>query len=282
MERLANTTDLSYPASGHVLRYLRLAFDSSVPGRTEGLMPAMADLCDDGGGIRLGAIALLADFAAGITALDTVSPDWTVTHDMALHLVQPAPPKGELEATCEVMRAGKNSVTSETIVVSPVVGEVARVFITFTRLPRRGDTPMAAPITRINLAESSNVERPRAALDEAVGFRLEQGQRSYVEFDHSPFIVNSLGAIQGGVIALALERAASWAGQAALHRPCRTTDLHLHFLAMGKQGPFQARAEVLRADDGVVVSRIGLFDTGDHDRLLALGVGTADARTGRR
>ncbi|MCP3987539.1 MAG: PaaI family thioesterase [Actinomycetia bacterium] len=281
MERLLTTTKLGYPPSGHVLRYVRLAFDTTTPGHTEGLMPAFDDLCDAGGTIRLGAIALLTDFAAGSTAIRTVSPDWTVTHDMALHMVRPAPPEGELEAACEVTRAGKNSVTSETTIISPAVGEVARVFVTFTRIPRRDDTPVEPRLTRINLAEP-DVERPRVPLDEAVGFRLETGPSSdstgtsrYIEFDHTPFIVNSLGAIQGGVIALALERAASWAGEGSMGPGVRTTDLHLHYLALGKKGPFQARTEVFRADERAVVSRLALHDTGDDDRLLALGVGTA-------
>ncbi len=284
MERLPTTTELRYPASGHILRYARLAFDTTIPGHTEALMPAFDDLCDAGGTIRLGAIALLTDFAAGSTAIQTVSPDWTVTHDMALHMIRPAPPEGELEATCRVTRAGKNSVTSESTVVSPSVGEVARVFVTFTRLPRRGDTPKQAGMARINLAEP-DVARPRAPLEEAVGFRLETGLDSneaqptstsrYVEFDHTPFIVNSLGAIQGGVVALALERAASWAAEGSLGPEVRTTDLHLHYLALGRKGPFQARTEVFRVDNGAVVSRLSLHDTGDDDRLLALGVGTA-------
>ncbi|MEL7156030.1 MAG: PaaI family thioesterase [Actinomycetota bacterium] len=280
MKRPATTTPLPYPASGHVLRYARLAFDATTPGQTEGLMPALPDLCEEGGGIRLGAICLLADYAAGVTALASVQPDWPVTHDLAVHLVAPAPPEGELEATCEVVRAGRNSVISETSVRSPVAGEVARVFVTFTRLPRRPDTPTARPGGLTNLAEDRSIERPRVPLDEAVGFRLataadgDHGQ-SVVAFDHSPFIVNSLGAIQGGVVALALERSASWAGEQSLGRPCRTTDLHLHYLALGRTGPFEARAELLRVDDTVVTSRVGLVDTGDDDRLLALGVASA-------
>lgn len=249
-------------------------------------MPALPDLCDDGGGIRLGAICLLADYAAGITALASVTPDWPVTHDLAVHLMRPAPPEGELEATCEVVRAGRNNVISETSVVSPVVGEVARVFVTFTRLPRRDDTPTARPGGLTNLAEDLSIERPRVPLDDAVGFRRGVGPidvsgngpndgQAIVEFDHNPFIVNSLGAIQGGVIGLALERAASWAGERSLGVRCRTTDLHLHYLALGRSGPFQARAEVLRSDDAVVTSRIALVDTGDDDRLLAIGVGSA-------
>jgi acyl-coenzyme A thioesterase PaaI-like protein len=277
MERPAETTYFRYPAPGHVLRYVRLALDARGGDVVEGLMPALPDLADAGGGIRLGALTMLVDYVAGVTALRTVQPDWTVTHDLALHLVQPAPPVGELEAFCRVTRAGRNNVSSETSVVAPGVGEVARAFVTFTRLPRREDTPAVSQILHINLAEPLADERPRIPLDEAVGFRLGRGDEGpYAEFDHTDFVVNSVGAIQGGVVALALERAASWAGECALGVGCRATDLHLHYLALGKTGPFRARAEVLRVSEHSVVSRVALHDTGDGDRLLALGVATAE------
>ncbi len=277
MQRPAETSDLPYPGPGHILRYVRLAMDASDPDRTEAVMPALPDLCDPAGAVRLGPIALLADYAAGVTSHRAVRPDWPVTHDLALHLMRPAPAEGELEAVCTITRAGRNSVVSETAVTSPVIGDVARVIITFSRLPRRDDTPTEAvrsPV--VNLADDPSIERPRLPLDEAVGFRFTAGERPAVAFDHDPFIHNSLGAIQGGVIALALERAASWAAEPVFGARVRTTDLHLHYLALGRRGPFEARAETLRVGPGSVVSRVALVDTGDDDRLLALGVGTAE------
>jgi acyl-coenzyme A thioesterase PaaI-like protein len=279
MQRLAETTNFRYPGPGHVLRYARLAIDGSTEGLVEGLLPALDDLCDAGGAIRLGAMALLVDYAAGMVAIQTVKPDWTVTHDLAMHLSGLAPPVGELEASCRLVRAGKSNVLSETSICTPAGDEVARAYVTFTRMPRREGTPQASSQRRVNLAEAD--EMPRRPLDEAVGFRFsepstDRERHHWVEFDHIPFIHNSLGAIQGGVVALALERGASWAGEAELGRPCRTTDLHLHYLALGRAGPFQARAEVLRRQDTSVVSRVALVDTGADDRLLALGVATAE------
>lgn len=301
MKRPTTTTELRYPGPGHVLRYVRLAVERTGPDLVEGLMPALDDLCDgtsgDGGGdqrgVRLGALAMLIDYAAGSLAMEAIAPDWPVTHDLAVHLLQPAPPEGELASTSRMVRAGRNSVISETEVVSPVVGPVARAYVTFTRVLRRADTPTASSsLDVMNLAEPLERERPRVPLDQAVGFRLEVGDEAergdgahpgtgaHVEFDHSPFVVNSLGAIQGGVVALALERAVSWAAERCLGVRCRTTDLHLHYLSLGKDGPFQARAEVLRVEDagdgdGGVVARVALHDTGNDDKLLALGVGTA-------
>ena len=280
MQRPAESTYFRYPGPGHILRYLRLACDGRQHGVVEGLMPALADLADRDGAIRLGSIGLLVDYAAGMLALQTVQPDWTVTHDLSLHLTGLAPAEGELESTTRVVRAGKTSVISETSVVTPKGIEVARGQVTFTRVARREGTPGASSKLLVNLAEPEADEAPRRPLDEAVGFRfspvppVRPGHHS-VEFDHIPFVHNSLGAIQGGVVALSIERAASWAAEAELGAPCRTTDLRLHYLALGKKGPFQAQAEVLRRDATTVVSRIALVDSGDGDRILALGAGTA-------
>ena len=286
MERPAETTNFRYPGRGHILRYARLAIDGSTDGLVEGLLPALDDLCDAGGAVRLGAMALLVDYAAGMLAMQTVAPDWTVTHDLAMHLTGVAPPEGELEADCRVLRAGKSAVISETEVRTPGGLEVARAYVTFNRVSRREGTPGVSDTKRVNLAEADEV--PRRPLDEAIGFRFSEppsgpaekhghGDRHWVEFDHIPFIHNSLGAIQGGVVALSLERGGSWAAEAELGRPCRTTDLHLHYLALGRSGPFRARAEVLRVEPkGTVVSRVELVDTGAEDRLLALGGGHAE------
>lgn len=277
MDRPADSTDLSYPKSGQVLRWMRLAVDSSGDdGIGRGLMPALDDYADSAGALRLGALSILADYVAGFSSLHTVRPDWPVTHDMAIHMTRPCPPAGELEAECRLVRAGRNNVVSETSIVSPTVGEVARAFVTFTRLPRRNDTPAAPPITRVNLTEALEVEAPRARIEDACGFRFEPGgDRPYVEFDHSPFVENSVGAIQGGVVSLALERAAAWAAELALGRPCSSRDLHIHYLALGRNGPFHARAEVLRVAEDSITSRVSLHDTGNDDRLLALGVASA-------
>lgn len=280
MQRPKETSRLKYPPQGHVLRYARLAVDAANVGQVEGLMPAFDDMCDAGRSIRLGGMALLVDYVAGVMALQTVQPDWTVTHDMAIHLKQPVPAEGELEATCRLVRAGKNNVISETSIVSPTSGEAARAFVTFTRLPRRDGMLQSKSGAISNLADPIDEERPRVPLDEAVGFRLSEpavSDHPSVAFDHEPFVHNSVKAIQGGVVALSLERAASHAAETELGCACRTVDLHLHYLALGKTGPFHARAEVLRRSEASVTSRVALHDTGNDDRLLALGVATADA-----
>ena len=198
----------------------RLAVDGTTEGLIEGLLPALDDLCDDGGAIRLGAMSLLVDYAAGMLAMQTVAPDWTVTHDLALHLTGLAPPEGELEANCHLARAGRTAVISETDIRTPTGLRVARAYVTFNRVSRREGAPGPSHQKIVNLAEADEV--PRRPLDEAIGFRFSQhlgtGSENtdahWVEFDHIPFVYNSLGAIQGGVVALALERCGSWAAQA--------------------------------------------------------------------
>src|SRR5687767_2576776 len=118
MERPAETTQFRYPGPGHILRYLRLAIDGTRDDLVEGLLPALPDLCDPGGAVRLGPAAVLVDYAAGMLALRTVQPDWTVTHDMAVHLTGLAPAEGELELQCRPVRVGRNNVVSESSVLT--------------------------------------------------------------------------------------------------------------------------------------------------------------------
>ena len=189
MQRPGESTYFRYPGSGHILRYLRLACDGSQNGVVEGLMPALADLTDGSGVIRLGALGLLIDYAAGMLALQTVQPDWTVTHDLSLHLTGLAPPEGELESTTRVVRAGKTSVISETWVHTPGGVEVARGQVTFTRVARREGTPGASSKLLVNLAEPEANEAPRRPLDEAVGFRFspapsDKAGHHFIEFQH--------------------------------------------------------------------------------------------------
>ena len=99
MKRPADSASMGYPKPGQVLRWMRLAVDNSGDdGIGRGLMPALVDYTDSAGALRLGAISILADYVAGFSSLRTVSPDWPVTHDMAIHITQPCPPEGELEA----------------------------------------------------------------------------------------------------------------------------------------------------------------------------------------
>jgi uncharacterized protein (TIGR00369 family) len=95
------------------------------------------------------------------------------------------------------------------------------------------------------------------------------------------YLVNSFGAVQGGVIALLGDVAGSealGAAQGPGGQPALVTDLQVAYLALGRVGPMVSRARVL--DDGSDGSRgsavIELFDQGADERLTTvINVGTA-------
>lgn len=262
-----------YPGPGHVLRHLRLTVDASDDDHSVGTMPNLDDMADAGGALRLGPLAMLTDFTAGLLSARAVRPDWTVTYDLELHLLGETTPGGLVTTHSSVVRSGRNNVISESMVTGDDGSDIARAAITFTRLQRRDDTPRSDNLQwQLDLAEEQ--EAPRVPLDDFLGF-VPDIPAGTVTFGHHAVLHNSLGAIQGGVIAMAVERAGSVRAERELGRPARTVHIHLYYLALGRTGPFQARTRLLRSDAGGVVSRVELVDTGDGDRVLALGTATA-------
>ena len=119
--------------------------------------------------------------------------------------------------------------------------------MTFAVLPRRADT-LAFP------APTDEVVRTRFGGDGS-GFRvpiLDAVGATVVgpgvaRLAWSPYVRNSMGAVQGGVVALL----GGLAGRSAFdHAPVR--DLHVAYLAQAREGPVVARAEVLARDAATV------------------------------
>lgn len=92
-----------------------------------------------------------------------------------------------------------------------------------------------------------------------------------LEMDVTPQVVNSSGALQGGLLATLCDVAA---GMALLQGPdpyqrSATTELHLSFLEGIRRGPALATAQVLRRGRRSAVVRVDVRDRGVGDRLAA-------------
>lgn len=257
-----------YPPPHHMLRDLRLATEPDASGLRTWL-PLVPEL-EGGGGPRLGVIATLADVAGGATALEAVSPDWIATSDLAVHRLE-APGGTCLEARPRVVRAGRSSVVLE-VEVRSGEARVALATMGFTRLRARGDAQQhqGRPDGRVEFAlPESGLQRP--FLDE-IGARSCDEAAGVVELAMSPYVVNSLGALQGGVAATLLDRAAELAGRAAFGAEAVVSDLAIHFIALGRVGPMRTRAHLLRRRESGALLRIELADTGAEGRLGALAI----------
>lgn len=251
---------LQYPPPGHILRKLGIALDPSNPGEVAMSMPVTEYVTGPDGSAALGAIATMADLAAGVIAVREVAPDWTATFELTIHHLAPAPVGTMLEGVCRTVRAGRHTVVSESN-ISAEGTPVAYSEITYIRFPRPPEGAGTTPPGKVNYRES---EPPLDThLTDLIGFRA--GEPGIATFDLSNPIRNSFGTIQGGMTAVALEHAA------LSTRPGRVaTFLHVYYLAAAKSGPYQARAVVHRDAYHAATCRVDLTDIG-HDRLVAQG-----------
>lgn len=95
-------------------------------------------------------------------------------------------------------------------------------------------------------------------------------ERLVVEMDNRPDLVNSRGALQGGLVATLIDVAAGRLASnvAGPDRDVTTADMNVHFLAPIVLGPARAEATVVRAGKRLIVMSVDVLDAG-RDRLAA-------------
>jgi uncharacterized protein (TIGR00369 family) len=268
----------TYPPPGHIIRHLRMDLELRSETELHATMPISDDIRDAGGALRTGALATFVDVAAGTFSHEMVRPDWLATSDMKLHLVRPAF-GSEVRGVTSTVRAGRRNMLSATV-ISDAEGEVARSWVTYTRLPRRDDNPTVEDGSRIGRRlhyvedPSLATERDRPMFDDYLGLRIAP-EGLTIELDHHPRIHNSFGSLQGGAAAALVERLAMVAAEHRFGTAARVTDLHVHYLGQTRTGPFRVDGEVLRADSESVTCEVCVLDAGNDGQLLDLGTATA-------
>ncbi len=85
-----------------------------------------------------------------------------------------------------------------------------------------------------------------------------------VELGNSPYVHNSRGRINGGVLGMVFQGAAEAAVPGHVG-----SDLHIHYLASARIGPIRTNTIVVREADGHVVCRVQALDAGADDLLVA-------------
>jgi acyl-coenzyme A thioesterase PaaI-like protein len=194
-----------------------------------------------------------------------VHPDWTATTHLSIQTSAGALAGSAVSLACQVLRAGRTSVFAGADLTAPDGTAIGSATIGFARLTRRDGNPTGAPEGGVHRLGDGEADGPRPPLIEFLGLRDAPG--GGVELVLTPWIANSTGTIQGGVVASILAQAAQ-----ASAGPGRVADLEVHYLAAGRTGPFRATGDVVRRSDGSSVVRVRLVDTGDSDKLLATGV----------
>lgn len=238
------------------------------------------ELRDDAGRVRLGALATLVDVVGAGVALKHIAPDWLATADLAVS-ARDAIPVGPVVAEANALRSGRTTTVIEVRLRDAGSGgsDVAIATMTFVRITRpeatRGLDPSAEPDAaaprRFSFAlPGSGLTRPYTA---ALGVRVRDAARGELELERSDYTVNSFGSLQGGIVASLAELAGETAARAATGRPVVSTDLSIHYLSQGPQGPYRTCAEVLRSSPTLV--RVEVLDVGIGERMAVAAVGAA-------
>ncbi len=107
------------------------------------------------------------------------------------------------------------------------------------------------------------------------GLRVLDEAAGVVEINMSDYVRNAFHGIHGGMYGLLADTAGQLAARAVARRPLITSDLSIHYLSMGKVGPFYTRTRVERATGDRVVTRVEILDKGKDELLMAVAINTA-------
>lgn len=238
-----------------------------------------------GGGVSIGVLATVVDVVGGSIAARVLHPDWMATADLVVDVVgQCAGPA--VEARGRVVRRGRTTLVIEAEVVAveedgrdvlvggEPVGPVAWASMTFAVLPAREPMVGVRALGAVPIRWSFEGDGLASPVAEALGLVLEDGPTGRVSLPVRPYLLNSFGAVQGGVVAVVAEVAAAAALGTTLGgdgADVDVTDLQIAYLAQGKAGPVVSSTRVLGPGPG---GRLGavveLHDAGADQRLLAV------------
>lgn len=276
---------IAFPPPHHIVRDLQVVIDRS-QGDWAIRLPIVPAIFDAAGRPRVGVAAVIADMIAGQTAIREVAPSWIATSNLALQ-VGDLPSDGTLVGHPKVLRKGATTIVIEVRLQHlESRRDVGISTLGFAILPRRNE--MQAELHRSRASGEDSVYAPAGAgfakpLYEAIGLRFdsavvgeparESGSRldsCWAEVDLDPYLQNTLGALQGGVVAILVEAAAERRATSGLGGPVRVRGVELQYLKLGRKGPIRARArELARTGSGMIV-RVEMVDRGDADALLTV------------
>ena len=129
----------------------------------------------------------------------------------------------------------------------------------------------------VSKAEKAETARSRQLAPghafEAIEWREVASEETQLtmEMDVTPRVVNSAGALQGGLLATLVDMVAGSLLMRIGGPEGRyvTSELHLNFLAPARRGPVHATASVLRRGRRSAVVRVEVYDRSEGDRHVA-------------
>jgi len=266
-----------YPPDDHLLRDLGLWMSWHAGPIVRGGIARSANVTNPSGSVVAGALSVLVDLVGGGAAFVASRPHGIATADMALHLTGRRA-HGPIEAEARILRAGRSTVVAQADVRS---GDelLARAGMTFMVMARPDDSagprpfgPDDEPSLAVDFAGPTGLPVPYR---EALGLVAVDRARGEVEIGVDEYLHNSFGALQGGAVVSLVDAAAESALTEACGAAVESLDLHITFLALGREGPVRSRASVLAAEPSWGAARVEVHDTGHDGRLMTVADVTA-------
>jgi len=276
----------TYPPDPHVTRDLAPIIERDESGSTI-LLPVTPALQDAAGRLRAGPVATIVDIVCGETAIREVLPQWIATSSLSLQLSE-LPSQGTLRARPQVLRKGRTTLVQEVALDHLETGaSLGLGTVAFSILPGKNPLQSRAvwaeePEPRSTFANAtSGFEKP---LLEQLGLRFDEDDPAVARLDVRNYVINTLGAMQGGVVAMLIDAAGERFASHTLGGPARVRGLEIHYLKLARTGPVRATArpigEIGTAEGGGLLVRVELHDEGRDDVLLTLATMVVDRAAG--
>ena len=217
-----------------------------------------------------GALATLVDAVGGGLAATAARPDWIATADLTMHVV-PCPGVTRVQASGRVLRAGRTTVVIEVDITSSEGDALGMATMTFAILPRRDGNPVIDPV---GATRRTTMARPDSgftqSLETTTGLRVIDDATGAVQLPLTDYVRNTLGAVQGGMMAMTAAVAAEHAMSTAAGTHIDVVDLQVTYLALAKVGPVASTVRILDNQPDFATAHVELTDAGADGRVTTI------------
>lgn len=258
-----------YPPDRHILRDLAFTTEMGATDAARGWLDVGPFVRNADGLTHAGAVATLVDALGGGLAAIAALPDWMATADLTLHLLA----RRDVElihGRARVARAGRTTIVVE-VDLDADGAPLGLATMTFAVLPRRAGNPVlaaAGDVTRMTMALPDS--GLRASLETSAGIDVRDAAAGIVHLPISEYVRNSLGAVQGGMMAALATTAAERALSAAAGTAQTVVDLQITYLSLARVGPVVTQTAVLASTSTSGTAHVELVDRGAGDRVTTV------------
>ena len=264
-----NELTSAYPPAEHFIRDCGQWVEWDGDSYTAGLR-ATPHISAHPGGVRAGIWASLADLIGGAVATRAVSPNWIATSDLSVHLFSPLR-EGELQVASRILRQGRRTVIIEVDFFESgrPASPIGMATVGFSVLEARGDIQQMKGSAEPIRSEFGDTQNPLAQdILSRLGVETLDAAQGRIRLHPSSYSSNTLGAVQGGVLALLTDEAGQLLARERGQPEWVTRDMALHYLALGKTGPLETRVRWLDGGAESALVRVEILDRGEGDRRV--------------